>query len=161
VSTQAPTKEEIKALFERLATAPRHLFEVCSGTSPERMSQPLAPGKWSPVQVIQHLIGCDKEALLPRIEKMLNEEDPFLPAYDQDLWMKQHGEVHNRKPISLMDEYARLREKSVVLLFDLELEDWMRTGQHEENGPITIYDLSVYFAKHDDHHRHQLVDFLA
>ena len=92
---------------------------------------------------------------------MLNEEDPFLPAYDQDLWMKQHGEVYNRKPISLLDEYARLREKSVVLLFDLELEDWMRPGQHEENGPLTIYDLSVYFPRHDDHHRHQLADFLA
>jgi hypothetical protein len=92
---------------------------------------------------------------------MLNVDDPFLPAFDQDLWMSQHGDVYNRKPISLMDEYARLREKSVVLLFDLELEEWLRTGRHEENGDITIYDLSRYFAKHDDHHRHQLAEFLA
>lgn len=161
MNTPAHTKDEIKALFERLATAPRYLFEVCSGAAPERMSQPLAPGKWSPVQVIAHLVGCDKEALLPRIEKMLNEDKPFLPAYDQDLWMKQYGDVYNRKPISLMDEYARLREKSVMLLFDLEVDDWLRTGQHEEHGIITIYDLADYFAKHDEHHRRQLAAFLA
>jgi uncharacterized damage-inducible protein DinB len=161
VSSPTHTKDEIKVLFERLATAPRYLFEVCSGAAPERMNQPLAAGKWSPIQVIQHLIGCDKEALLPRIEKMLNDDNPILPAYDQDLWMKQYGDVYNRKPISLMDEYARLREKSVMLLFDLEVEDWLRTGGHEELGTITIYDLAAYFADHDEHHRRQLAAFLA
>jgi uncharacterized damage-inducible protein DinB len=155
------TEAEAKAVFERLASAPRMLFEVCSGASPERLNRPLAPGKWSPLQVIQHLIGCDREALLPRVEKMINEDHPFLARYDQDLWMKQYGDVYNRKAVSLLDELARLREKTAVLLFDLDLAGWHRTGQHEERGSITLYDLATYFADHDEHHRRKIAEFLA
>jgi uncharacterized damage-inducible protein DinB len=155
------TEAEVKEVFERLASAPRLLFEVCSGASPERLSRPMAPGKWSPLQTIQHLIGCDREALLPRVEKMLNEDRPFLARFDQDLWMKQYGDVYNRKAVSLLDEFARLREKSMVLLFDLDLASWHRTGQHEERGKITIFDLVSYFAHHDEHHRQQIAAFLA
>jgi hypothetical protein len=155
------TEAEVKDVFERLASAPRLLFEVCSGASPERMSRPLAPGKWSPLQILQHLVGGDKEALLPRIEKILNEDHPFLASYDQDLWMKQYGDVFNRKAVSLLDEYARLREKTMVLLFDLDLAGWHRTGQHEERGDITLFELASYFAHHDEHHRRQIAEFLA
>lgn len=155
------TLAEVKEVFEQVAGAPRLLFEVCSGAAPERLSRPVAPGKWSPLQIIQHLVGCDREALLPRIEKMLNEEHPFLARFDQDLWMKQYGDVHNRKAVSLLDEFARLREKSMVLLFDLELSGWHRTGQHEERGSITIFDLVTHFARHDAHHRRQIAEFLS
>lgn len=155
------TEAEVKAVFERLAGAPRLLFEVCSGASPERMNRPLAAGKWSPLQVIAHLVGCDREALLPRVEKILAEEHPFLARYDQDLWMKQYGDVYNRKAVSLLDEFARLREKTSVLLFDLDLAGWHRTGQHEERGSMTLFDLASYFADHDQHHRRQILDFLA
>ena len=155
------TEAEVKEVFKQLVEAPRNLFEVCSGTSPERLIRPLAPGKWSPLQVIQHLIGCDREALLPRVEKILNEDHPFLARYDQDLWMKQYGDVYNRKAVSLLDEYARLREKTAVLLFDLDLASWHRTGQHEERGSITLYDLAHYFALHDAHHRQQIAESLS
>lgn len=155
------SEAEVKEVFERVAGAPRLLFEVCSGASPERLARPMAPGKWSPLQVIAHLVGCDREALLPRIEKMLGEDHPFLARFDQDLWMKQHGDVYNRKAVSLLDEFARLREKSMVLLFDLDLESWHRTGQHEERGRITIFDLVSEFALHDAHHRRQIAECLA
>jgi uncharacterized damage-inducible protein DinB len=155
------TEAEVKDVFERLAGAPRLLFEVCSGASALRLTRPMAQGKWSLLQTIQHLIGCDREALLPRIEKMLNEDHPFLARFDQDLWMKQYGDVYNRKAVSLLDEYARLREKSMVLLFDLDLASWHRTGQHEERGSITIFELVSYFARHDEHHRRAISDFLA
>lgn len=155
------TEAEVKAVFQQLVEAPRLLFEVCSGASPERMIRPPMPGKWSPLQVITHLVGCDREALLPRVEKILNEDHPFLARYDQNLWMKQYGDVYNRKAVSLLDEYARLREKTAVLLFDLDLASWHRTGQHEERGTITLYDLVRYFADHDVHHRRQIAELLA
>lgn len=159
--TDAPTVEEIKKLFERLATAPRLLFEVCSGASSTRLARPVAPGKWSPLQIIRHLIGVDREAFLPRIEKMLAEDNPFLPAWDQDAWMKQYGDVRDTKAVTLIDEYARLREKIAVMIFDLSPEEWLRTGEHEERGPITIYSLCAYFADHDEHHRRQIAAHLA
>jgi uncharacterized damage-inducible protein DinB len=159
--TPDPTKDEIKALFERLATAPRRLFEVCSGASPERMRQPIGPGKWTPLQLIQHMVGCDREALLPRIEKMLAWDDPEIPRWDEDQWMRVHGQVHDRKPVSLIDEFARLREKAVVILFDLSVEEWLRTGRHEQFGSITIYSLAQHFADHDDHHQAQIARHLA
>jgi uncharacterized damage-inducible protein DinB len=156
LNTPDASSDRCRAVFERLAATPRQLFELCSGADPARLSTPIAPGKWTPLQIIVHLIGCDREALLPRIEKMLAETDPFLAAYDQDRWMRMYGHVDDRKAVVLLDEYARIREKSVIMLFDLSPEEWQRGGRHEEWGPTTIYDLAVYFADHDDHHRAQL-----
>lgn len=159
--TITPTIEELKALFERLASAPRLLFEVCSGAPPERMTMPLAPGKWTPHQIIKHLTSCDREALLPRIEKMLAEDDPFLPGFDQDEWMKKFGDVRGSITVVLLDEYARLREKVSIMLFDLEPAQWLRPGRHEAWGPITIHSLCVHFAQHDEHHRKQIAAHLG
>lgn len=157
----SPGVEDLKSVLERLASQPRALFEICSGAGRARLAQPVAPGKWSPLQIIQHLTGCDREALLPRIEKMLAEDHPFLPAYDQDRWMAQHGAVHDHQAVVLINEFARLREKSVILLFDLSREEWLRTGHHEERGQITLYDLAVHFAAHDESHRRQIAQHLA
>lgn len=154
--TLEPTKEEIKLLFERLATSPRRFFELCSGAAPERLALPIAPGKWTPLQILRHLTGCDREALLPRIEKILAESDPFLPNWDQDRWMKQNGDVRNMKAVQLIDEWARLREKIALTLFDISPEQWTRTGRHEVRGSVTLYQLCLSNADHDDEHSRQI-----
>lgn len=157
--TEQPSEDQVKKLFEELATAPRRLFELCSGVSALKLQAPIAEEKWTPLQIIQHLVGCDKEALLPRIEKMLAVDNPDLAVYDQDAWMRVHGAVNDRKAVALIDEFARLREKSAILLFDLSLEQWLRRGQHEELGEVTILDLCRYFARHDSHHYQQIARF--
>lgn len=158
--TEAPTVEQIKKLFEEFATAPRRFFELCSGVPAIKLQRPVADGKWSPLQIIQHLVGCDKEALLPHIESMLAVDNPDLPAYDQDAWMRMHGSVNDRMAVQLIDEFARLREKSSILLFDLSLDHWLRRGQHEELGEITILDLCRNFTLHDTHHYQQIARFI-
>jgi hypothetical protein len=159
--SDGPDPAAIKALFERLATAPRRFFELCSGANTRRLSSPLAPGKWTPLQVLRHLEGCDREVLLPRIERILAQADPFLPAWDQDRWMKQYGDVNHLRAVILLDEWARLREKIAITLFDLELEQWLRTGRHEERGPMSLYDVCAHFASHDDAHYRQIEQHLA
>ena len=159
--SDTPTEDEIKAIFEGLATAPRRIFELCSGVAPGELRSPIAEGKWSPLQIIQHLIGCDREALLPRIEKMLATDNPELPAWDQDAWMRMHGSVSERKAVELIDELARLREKSVSILFDLSVEQWQRTGQHGDWGETSIFELCKYFVKHDTLHYQQIAQHLG
>jgi hypothetical protein len=159
--SEGPTPEAIKSLFERLASAPRRFFELCSGADERRMAASLGPGKWSPLQILRHLEGCDREALLPRIERILAEDDPFLPAWDQDLWMKHHGHVNHLRAVLLLDEWARLREKIAVTLFDLDVEAWRRTGRHEVRGQLSLYELCRYFADHDDSHYRQIEQHLG
>jgi hypothetical protein len=151
-----PTREEIQTVFERVATAPRRFFELCSGAVPERLALPIAPGKWTSLQILRHLAGCDREALLPRIEKILAQTDPLLPIWDQDLWMKHHGDVRNVRAVQLLDEWARLREKIALTLFDLSLEQWARTGRHERRGSLTLFQLCCLNADHDDLHWRQI-----
>ena len=159
--SEVPDPESIKSLFERLATAPRRYFELCSGADARRMASPLAPGKWSPRQVLRHLTGCDREVLLPRIERILDQDDPILPAWDQNLWMRQYGDVNHLRSVILLDEWARLREKVAVLLFDLGLDQWQRTGRHEVRGTQSLFDVCTHFAGHDDHHYRQIERYLA
>ena len=51
-----------------------------------------------------------------------------LEQEDSEAWMQQYGDVRDVKVVTLIDEYARLREKSAMLLFDLTPEEWLRTG---------------------------------
>lgn len=156
-----PTEIQIRDLFERLATAPRRFFELCTGVAPDRLATPLGPGQWSPLQVLRHLAGRDRETLLPCVEKILAEADPLLPHWDENTWMKQHGDVQSTRAVQLIDEWARLREKIAVTLFDLSPGEWARTGRHEVRGPLTLYEFCCSNADHDDEHYRRLARYLT
>jgi hypothetical protein len=126
---------------------------------PGRLEEPLAPGKWSVHQVIAHL--ADNElATCARSRWILNEENPTLIGYDQDLWMK--GWMREEEPFD--DTFARfrvLRNSQLRLLRSCSEADLARTGTHSERGEISIAWLRDLVAGHDINHLLQLEQALA
>lgn len=52
-----------------------------------------AEGEWSAIEVLGHMI--DKmQNWSRRIERILNEEQPALPGYDQDMSVREHDYQH-------------------------------------------------------------------
>ena len=118
------------------------------------LRRPEAPGKWSVLQVVDHL--ADQEMVNAfRLRSIVAEERPPLRGYDQDRWATRlrYGET----PLAeVLDLLAALRERNLRLYAALREEELDRVGLHDERGEESARRLRALTAAHDLLHRRQL-----
>jgi hypothetical protein len=137
-----------------LQQTPSLLKDACEGLSPDQLTQPEAPGKWSVRHVIQHLV--DSEVVWAyRFRMVLAHDRPDLHGYDQDLWADRTGYSDVRTEDALMG-FATLRQMNLRLLARLPATDLERTGVHVERGEESIAYMIRLYAGHDLLHLKQI-----
>ena len=140
--------------LEVFAATDTHLREATKDLSGTHLRQPEKPGKWSILQVVQHL--ADAEIMLGlRYRKVLAEPGQPYPAIDQDAWVKELG-YNERNLDDALDDFAALRKINLRLLRDLTDEQWQRHGIHEQRGKETLKDMVRLYAAHDCYHLYQI-----
>jgi DinB superfamily len=120
---------------------------------------PEAPGKWSVIEVLQHLADSDLVFGF-RLRMILTEDKPSLQGYDQDAWarMLKYRDVELEVA---MDQLRSLRAANVHVLRQLSPGDLERVGLHSERGPESAGFLLRLMAGHDLVHRRQVDRILA
>ena len=124
------------------------------GLDDATLRQPEAPGKWSVLDVIQHL--ADAELVTSyRIRIVLTQDTPPLQGYDQDVWARdfRYREVPLREALG---QLAALRAANLRLLRSLEPAQWKRAGLHSERGMETVEHIVRMMGGHDLVHRRQI-----
>jgi hypothetical protein len=118
------------------------------------LRRPEGPGKWSVVQVIQHL--ADSELVMGyRIKMILTQDRPPLPGYDQDQWAGEFE--YDRVPLMLaLGQLQGLRAAHLHLWTRLTPRQLERVGLHTERGPESARHLLRLLAAHDLVHRRQI-----
>ena len=112
------------------------------------------PGKWSILQVIQHL--ADTELVQGyRLRMVLAHETPEIQGYDQDLWATQLKYSGGQLADSL-SQLRALREANLRLLRSLTPQQFERVGLHSERGPESVRRMMQMTAGHDLLHRNQI-----
>src|SRR5262245_55805525 len=91
---------------------------------------------WSVVEVVCHLRDAEERAY-ERVRLMRDEDNPFLPGYDQDAWAIERNYAAADLRQALAD-FQRFRSLHLADLRALAPGDWARPGRHEEQGDITI-----------------------
>ena len=71
--------------IEVLRQTPSKLRVIIEGRADEVLSRPEAPGRWSAVEIIQHLADSEV-AWAWRFRLVLSQDRPVLTGYDQDAW---------------------------------------------------------------------------
>jgi hypothetical protein len=129
------------------------------GVAEPELRRPEAPGKWSVIQVVQHLADSDLVAGY-RTRMMLSADRPTLPGYDQDRWA---GEFHyDQVPISqALDQLRALRAANLHLWKQLTPDQLDRVGLHAERGAETVRHLLRLMGAHDLVHRRQIDRILS
>lgn len=111
-------------------------------------------GEWAAIEVLGHMADADERGLA-RIERMLAEDNPELPGFDQAALVAESRHIDGR----MMIELDRLEAAVTVLVARLAgLDDagWQRTGRHAEHGPITVASLVAHTTGQDVDHLAQI-----
>ncbi|HLK65910.1 MAG TPA: DinB family protein [Bryobacteraceae bacterium] len=145
---------DIPALLERYRRGAELLAVVLTGVFGEEEDFASAPGKWTVRQIVAHL--ADAELVGGhRFRQVIAEENPTLIAYDQDAWAAKL-DYSRRKPKQSLETFRRLRAENYDLLKGLPEGAFTRTGNHSENGKMTLLQLLEGYAGHAESHARQL-----
>jgi hypothetical protein len=124
------------------------------GVAEPVLRRPEALGKWSVVEVIQHLADSDLVAGF-RVRMVLSEERPLLQGYDQDRWASEFR--YREVPLALaLDQLRVLRAANLHLWKQLSPQQLERVGHHAERGPESVGHILRLMGGHDLVHRQQI-----
>jgi hypothetical protein len=118
-----------------------------------------APGKWSAIEVIQHL--ADTEVVYAwRTRQILTVDRPEIQGYDQDAWARMLG--YGAMPLDVtLGQLRGVRTANLRLWRSLTPAELVREGLHSERGPESLGLLIRMMGGHDLVHRRQIDRVLA
>lgn len=145
--------------FDVLAETPGAIGEIVRTHAPEKFARRPFPGKWTPAEVIGHLL--DVEWVFGyRVRTILCDDTPQIIGMDQDKWVARQN--HNaRAAADLLRDFTAVRAINVALYRSISESDYGRTGRHNERGEERLGDMLHYIAGHDLSHIEQLKKYLA
>ena len=136
--------ETIGAVRAILAVGPERWRTLTGAVDREVLERVPAPGEWSAVNVLQHLI--DVEPVFAERAGAIMAGQPF-PAFDQDRGAELGKPVDDIS--ALIDRWAALRARSLEVLAGVGPDDLGRTGVHAELGEVTLANLLCEWGGHD------------
>lgn len=139
----------VQAILESTAAA---LASALAAISPEHLSVPVAPGKWSPAEIVSHLADCEI-AFGWRLRQIIAEDLPLLQPFDQEKWAENYGGVMAQ---SALETFTALRAWNLQLIRKSLPAATNRAGHHPERGHVTFQTTVETMAGHDLNHLGQL-----
>src|SRR6187200_763710 len=76
------TPEERKPLISAYAAGYQEVVQALDGFPPDRLGAHPIPGKWSAKEIVHHLADSESTSAI-RLRRLLTEENPMIPGYDE------------------------------------------------------------------------------
>lgn len=142
-------------LLDALRATPDVLDSLVGQYTPEQ-ARAIRSGDegWTAVEIICHLRDAEERAV-ERMTAMRDQEQPFLPGYDQEVWARERNYAA-QDLVNALADFKRYRAQHVAALAGLSRPQWQRIGWHAEFGEITIFSHALHIAAHDLIHAAQL-----
>ncbi len=115
------------------------------------------PGEdeWSVNETLGHMIEAERRGFNGRIRRILTEERPQLPGWNQvDVAAARRDAEQD--PAALLAEFEALRADSLALVRGLSPAQLDRGGEHAQVGWVTVRDLLHEWQHHDRNHVKQI-----
>ena len=150
--------DERAELLDVYRSTPVILGALLRGLPPDGARERAGEDGWSIVEVVAHL-GDTEERAHERMRRMVREDDPELPGYDEAA-LAVERRYREMDLGEALQRFTSLRAEQVAELAGLAPEAWARTGRHQEVGPITVQSLTAHMAAHDAVHLAQIARLL-
>ncbi len=142
-------------LLDALRATPSVLEALLQGCTQEQARTARGGDEgWSVVEVVCHLRDAEERAL-ERMRSMRDVVSPHLAAYDQERWARErnYAAADLREALAA---FIHFRGQHIAELEALTADQWVRMGQHEEQGHITISGQTLHIVSHDVIHAAQI-----
>lgn len=155
-----PDFSSVTALLAILNSSPAALATLTADLPPAAWTTSLQPGEWSLAEVACHLRDVEAEVNVPRLRKVLQETNPFLPGMDTDPWAEERNYLL-QDGLQALTIFTQERIRLLRLLSGLDEADWDRPARHAIFGPTQLKELVAIIAGHDRLHVQQVHQLLA
>lgn len=128
-----------------LRTAPARWDRIVAAAGPELLAREPAPGEWSALQCLRHLLDTEEHVFPVRVQAFLAGRD--FAAFDPDA----EGTLVTAEtdPAALVRRFTDLRGGSVVALERVTVDDLGRTARHAELGIVSLREMLHEWVGHD------------
>jgi hypothetical protein len=92
---------------------------------------------------------------LPRLQRVIRENNPFISGQDTDPWAEQRQYICQDGRKALRD-FTDARIATLEMLSALGAEDWQRPARHTIFGPTDLNEIVSIIAAHDRLHLRQV-----
>lgn len=145
-----PTPERLREWLDAIAETPARFRAAVQGLTDEQLDTPYREGGWKVRQLAHHVPDSHMNAYI-RFKLGLTEDSPTIKTYDEARW----AELEDTRATPVESSLATLEllhARWVSLLRSLTDEQWARTIQHPEWGPMRLDTLLALYAWHGRHH---------
>lgn len=144
-------------LIQTLDRSGRVLSGFFTSLSPEEARWKPAPGTWSMLEVLNHLIDEERDDFRKRIDLTLRDPAEPWPPIDPEGWARERS--YNTRDIEASAiAFREERAASVDWLLALEQPAWANEHRHPKLGGLRAGDLLASWAAHDVLHTRQLAN---
>jgi len=137
--------ELIARVREILSTTPDRWRELTAGVELGLLERRPAPGEWSALECLQHLLDTELGAFAIRLEAFREGRD--FENFDPDAAGSQPEP--GSAPADLAARFARARTRSLEALDRFSAADLELTARHSELGRVTLREMINEWAAHD------------
>jgi FMN phosphatase YigB (HAD superfamily) len=142
------------ALLPTLRATPAALNTLTAGLPSDAWSIRPQPTEWGLNEIFCHLRDVAVEVDLPRIRRVLAEENPFLPAMDTDP-LAENRSYAAQDGTEALSDFTLARIQLLDQLQTLTMGEWERPARHAIFGPTHLRELVSFIATHDRVHIQQ------
>lgn len=150
-------RDEVDAVIGQLLAAPGTIRSLLEAVPDEVLALEPAPGEWSIVQVVAHLLHADASAFRDRVRSIAGGADRLSP-YDPTLDISVDGQAR----LVLHDLLERLtasRRESASLLRSIDPDLLERVASHPD-GSFRAADFVEEWVYHDADHLQQILEIV-
>ncbi|MGA3058179.1 MAG: DinB family protein [Candidatus Limnocylindrales bacterium] len=130
---------------EVLVTTPERWERLAESVDVALLQRRPAPGEWSALECLQHLLDTETGAFAVRVEAILAGRD--FAAFDPDAAGSKPEP--SADPAALARRFEAARVRSLVAFDSVTPADLERTARHPELGVVTMREMLNEWAAHD------------
>lgn len=148
-----------RTMIESLGRSGAAIAALMDGLPEEPLRLRPAPERWSPLEILCHLIDEERDDFGARLRSTLEDPSAEWPPIDPPAWVEEHN-YNERMPGAVVGEFLVERAASLAWLGTVAAEDLARAYDHPKLGDLRAGDLLAAWAAHDLLHLRQLATTL-
>jgi FMN phosphatase YigB (HAD superfamily) len=146
-----PGQGSTRQVLANLRAAPAALSSLTHSLSEQDWKRKPSLEEWSLTEIVCHLRDVEAEVNLPRLERVLNSQNPFIAGRNTDSWAKERKYQAQDGPFAL-ESFITHRIELLSKLERIHASDWDRPARHAIFGPIHLHEIMDISVSHDRMH---------